>query len=175
MAIGNNISFKKLAKRTAIDPVVNLLTGLQQGITQSQQQEPTGAIQQLGRFAGGLTREGVTRGADVTGKLAEFATRPETLEVASRIGQLATAYEDPQISNVLGQIAGDIGAKRALKEQREAQSEIKKLELKEKKEERDFEEQQNIADRLNQLEIAKLRLQETPLDIEKRKKIEAGS
>ena len=120
MAIGNKISFKELAKRTAIDPVANLLTGLQQGITQNQQQEPTGAIQQLGRFAGGLTREGVTRGADVTGKLAEFATRPETLEVASRIGQLATAYEDPQLSNVLGQIAGDIGQKRALKEERKA-------------------------------------------------------
>ena len=169
MAIGNNISFEELAKRKKINPVVNLLTGIQQGYTKNTQQEPTGTIQQLGRFAGGLTRGG----SDVTGKLAEFATRPETLEVASRIGQLATAYEDPQISNVLGQIAGDIGAKRALKEQREAQSEIKKLELKEKKEERDFEEQQNIADRLNQLEIAKLRLQETPLDIEKRKKIEA--
>lgn len=116
MAVGNNISFKELAKRKTIDPVVNLLTGLQQGYTKNTQQEPTGTIQQLGRFAGGLTRGG----SDVTGKLAEFATRPETLEVASRIGQLATAYEDPQISNVLGQIAGDIGAKRALKEEREA-------------------------------------------------------
>lgn len=124
MAVGNNISFKELAKRKTIDPVVNLLTGLQQGYTKNTQQEPTGTIQQLGRFAGGLTRGG----SDVTGKLAEFATRPETLEVASRIGQLATAYEDPQISNVLGQIAGDIGSKRALKEQRDAAKILKQQE-----------------------------------------------
>ena len=37
MAIGNNISFEELAKRKKINPVVNLLTGIQQGYTKNTQ------------------------------------------------------------------------------------------------------------------------------------------
>lgn len=131
--------------------------------------------------ASGVVGDVVSRGQELAGtglgKLTELAKDPRTYETLANIGQVAYAYEDPYTAQALGNIASGIKESRIAKQEaaQEAEKDIKlkELELKEKKEERDFEEEQNIADRLNQLEIAKLKLQETPLDIQKRKKIEA--
>lgn len=130
-------------------------------------------LPKAGEVVGGV----VSRGQELAGtgleKLTELAKDPRTYETLANIGQIAYAYEDPYTAQALGRVASGLGAERIAKQEAETDIRLKELELEGKKEERDFKEEQKIADRLNQLQIAKIRLQETPLDIEKRKKIEA--
>jgi hypothetical protein len=131
--------------------------------------------------AGEVVGDVVSRGQEIAGtgleKLTELAKDPRTYEVLSNVLAVGSAPYSPQLSQTYGNIASGIRESRIAKQEaaQEAEKDIKlkELELKKIEDERKFEEEQNVADRLNQLEIAKLKLQETPLDIEKRKKIEA--
>jgi len=186
----DQINFRNIKKKPVLQvgnlanqpPVLNQVQFQQEDFKQPDRESMTAnfisnLLPKAGEVVGGV----VSRGQELAGtgleKLTELAKDPRTYETLANIGQIAYAYEDPYTAQALGRVASSLGEERIAKQEaaKEAEKDIKlkELELKQKEEEREFEEEQNIADRLNQLEIAKLKLQETPLDIEKRKKIEA--